>query len=156
MKKDEKIKNIIEYRSAINSLVHERYHTLAQNYNLSLEQFHLLIELDELVLTVNDETLAPTIGDIAKSISNSQNTVSEKITRLENKGLVTRVKDSKDRRISRVILTEEGRKLIDEISSQATSKFLFDSISCLEEETIDKLLFGLEKLYEKMRSEKDG
>lgn len=151
MSKDEKIKNIINYRRSIDELIHGRYHKLAEKYNLSLEQFHLLIELDELALVVDDEITAPTIGDIAKSIKNSQNTVSEKVTRLENKGLVERVKDSKDRRISRVVLTKQGRELIDKLSSEASSEFLFNSISELDEDTIDNLLNSLKKLYEKMR-----
>lgn len=151
MNKSDKVKSIIDYRRSIEEFIHGRYHKLAEKYNLSLEQFHLLIELDELVLTINDEATAPTIGDIARSIKNSQNTVSEKVTRLENKGLVERVKDNKDRRISRVVLTEQGRKLINKLSSEASSEFLFDSISGLNDDTIDNLLNGLKDLYEKMR-----
>lgn len=151
MNKSDKVKSIINYRRSIEEFIHGRYHKLAEKYNLSLEQFHLLIELDELVLTINDEATAPTIGDIARSIKNSQNTVSEKVTRLENKGLVERVKDNKDRRISRVVLTEQGRKLINKLSSEASSEFLFDSISGLNDDTIDNLLNGLKDLYEKMR-----
>lgn len=150
MNKSDKVKSIINYRRSIEEFIHGRYHKLAEKYNLSLEQFHLLIELDELVLTINDEATAPTIGDIARSIKNSQNTVSEKVTRLENKGLVERVKDNKDRRISRVVLTEQGRKLINKLSSEASSEFLFDSISGLNDDTIDNLLNGLKDLYEKM------
>lgn len=151
MNKSDKVKSIIDYRRSIEEFIHGRYHKLAEKYNLSLEQFHLLIELDELALTINDEATAPTIGDIARSIKNSQNTVSEKVTRLENKGLVERVKDNKDRRISRVVLTEQGRKLINKLSSEASSEFLFDSISGLNDDTIDNLLNGLKDLYEKMR-----
>lgn len=153
MNKTDKAKKVIKLRSAVDELIHGRYHKLAKKYNLSLEQFHLLIELDELAINLSDEISAPTIGDIAKNINNSQNTVSEKVNRLEKKGLVKRVKNDEDRRISRVMLTDEGRKLINAINEEASSKFLLDSISALEESDIDNLLKGLERLYEKMRSE---
>lgn len=153
MNKTDKAKKVIKLRSEVDELIHGRYHKLAKKYNLSLEQFHLLIELDELALNLSDEMSAPTIGDIAKNINNSQNTVSEKVNRLEKKGLVKRVKSEEDRRVSRVVLTDEGRKLINDISEEASGRFLLDSILNLDESDIDNLLNGLEKLYKKMRSE---
>ncbi|HHW01855.1 MAG TPA: MarR family transcriptional regulator [Thermoanaerobacterales bacterium] len=151
MNKEEKIQMIINYKNEVDALIHKKYHELAQKYGLSLEQYHLLIELDELMLDINDEYKAPTVGEIAKNINNAQNTVSERITRLENKGLVKRVKDNKDRRISRVVLTKQGRCLIDSIDNQASSKFLFNSISNMEDKHINNFLECLEKLIEQMR-----
>lgn len=150
MKREEKIQLIIQYKDEIDKLIHAKYHKLAQEYGLSLEQFHLLIELDELMLDVDSQIKAPTIGDIAKNINNSQNTVSEKITRLESKGLVERKKDAEDRRISRIVLTEEGRKLINSIDIQASSRFLFNSILNMEDEDIDSLQECLAKLINQM------
>ncbi len=148
--RDETILMIIRSKMEIDQLIQRKHHELAQQYGLSLEQFHLLIELDELMLDVDNESSAPTVGEIANSIDNSQNTVSEKITRLENKGLVTRIKDAKDRRISRIILTDEGRSLIDAISKQANNRFLFDAISRMKDEDIDDLRECLEKLVKQM------
>lgn len=154
MDREEKIQMIIQCKSEIDKLIHGKYHKLAQEYGLSLEQFHLLIELDELMLDVDSGAEAPTIGEIAKNINNSQNTVSEKITRLESKGLVERKKDANDRRISRIVLTEKGRNLINSIDIQASSRFLFDSILNMEDEDIDDLLRCLKKLVNLMNISK--
>ncbi|URZ08328.1 MarR family winged helix-turn-helix transcriptional regulator [Clostridium felsineum] len=151
MNKQEKVENIIKYRKEINVLIHERYHSLSKKYGLSLEQFHLLIELEELMLEVEDKLIAPTVGDIAKNIKNSPNTVSERITRLENKGLVKRVRDGKDKRISRVFLTDEGEKLIEKMDKEANVKFLFDSLSKMGEEDLNNLFKGLSILIDKMK-----
>ncbi|MCR3760824.1 MarR family transcriptional regulator [Clostridium felsineum] len=151
MNKQEKVENIIKYRKEINVLIHERYHSLSKKYGLSLEQFHLLIELEELMLEVEDKLIAPTVGDIAKNIKNSPNTVSERITRLENKGLVKRVRDGKDKRISRVFLTDEGEKLIEKMDKEASVKFLFDSLSKMGEEDLNNLFKGLSILIDKMK-----
>ncbi len=104
------------------------------------------------MLDVDSESSAPTVGEIASSIDNSQNTVSEKITRFENKGFVTRIKDTKDRRISRIVLTDEGRSLIAAISNQANNRFLFDSLSKLGDPDIDDFLECLKKLVNQMTS----
>lgn len=150
MSKEDKIKKIIKCRDEVNSLIHEKYHRLTKKYDLSLGQFHLLIELDELMLDVEDNMPAPTVGEIAKNINNSQNTVSERITRLENKGLVERKRDKQDRRISRVYLTDKGRKLINEMDKEANSKFLFDSLRGMEDKDIDNLLNCLNILIKQM------
>lgn len=154
MTREEKIRQIIQYKKDVDVCIHKKHHELAQKYGLSLEQYHLMVELDELMLEVNDEVLAPTVGEIAKNINNSQNTVSERITRLENKGMVKRVRDNKDRRISRVELTEEGRKFINEIGRQASSSFLFDSISNLQDSLIDNFLECLNELLKQMKNDK--
>lgn len=151
MKKEEKIQSIIKLKDEINMLMHERYHSLAKKYGLSLEQFHLLMELDELMLDIYDEFKAPTIGEIAKKINNSQNTVSERVTRLENKGLVNRIKDSNDKRISRVVLADKGRSLLNSISQEANSQYLFNSISNMEDIDIDNLYKCLGQLIVKMK-----
>lgn len=152
-----KASKIIQYKKAIDGMIHIRHHELAEKYDLSLEQYHLLIELDELMLEIDDNLKsAPTIGELAQYVNNSQNTLSEKITRLVKKGLVQRVKDNEDRRVSRVVPTSEGQKLIEEISSQASSKFLSDSILSMDEDLVDKLLISLEALMETMKKSEKG
>lgn len=150
MNREEKIQRIIDYKNEIDTLIHQKYHDLAKESDLSLEQFHLLIELDELILDISDEYKAPSVGEIAKNINNSQNTVSERITRLENKGLVKRIKDSNDKRISRVVLTDKGRNLIESIHKQASSRFLFNSLYNMEDVHITNLLKSLENLIKQM------
>ncbi len=150
MNKEEIIRKIIDYKDEIDTLIHQKYHELAKKNDLSLEQFHLLIELDELMLDINDEYQAPTVGEIAKNINHSQNTVSERISRLENKGLVKRVRDCNDRRISRVVLTEEGRNLIKSMDKQASSRFLFRSLWNMENSDLSHLQKCLENLIEQM------
>ncbi|MFT8350586.1 MarR family winged helix-turn-helix transcriptional regulator [Clostridium saccharoperbutylacetonicum] len=150
MEKEKKIQKIIQYKEEINTLIHNKYHELAKKYELSLEQFHLLIELDELMIDITDEFKAPTVGQIAKNINNSQNTVSERITRLENKALVKRIRDVSDKRISRVVLTEKGRAVLELIEKEASSKYLFNSIFNMDEIDINNLLNSLQKLVQEM------
>lgn len=70
----------------INRRVTSKHHEIALKYGLTLEQFHLMIEMDELELDViSDEALPPTIGEIAADLGNAPHTLSERIKRLEKK-----------------------------------------------------------------------
>lgn len=146
MKNKEIIKLIMENQKKADMIVHENYHSPTQKYDLSLDQFHLLLELDELMLDLENETQAPTIGAIAKNVNVSQNTVSERITRLEKKELVQRIEDNKDRRVSHVVLTKKGKELLKSINKEAETDFVKTALSRM---TVDELKDFL-RCYEKL------
>lgn len=145
---------IVDKKNDIDVLVHRKYHELAQNSGLSIEQYHLLLELDDLTSGNQEICDAPTIGHMARNINQSQNTVSEKLTRLENKGLLFRVKDPKDKRISRVLLSDSGKALIASIDTQANSRFLVNALSEMKTEEASELLRLLNILEEHMKTTK--
>jgi len=120
---------------------------------LSLEQYHLLLELDDLALTLNEDGNPPTIGQVAEVLNNAQNTVSERVSRLEKKGLVERVPDKSDKRVSRVTITERGRKLLKALNFLAGDEFLYSSLAKLDDSVLDQLLPGLELLASTLRGE---
>ncbi len=146
MEKEEIAQQIIARRDTVDLLIHENYHRLAQKYDLSLDQFHLLIELDDLMLDVTSDTEAPTIGSLAKNISVSQNTVSERVTRLEKKGLLKRVMDTEDRRINHVVLTEEGRKVLKALSEEAETDFVHNALIQMQPKELQDFLTCYDKL----------
>ncbi|HMM22430.1 MAG TPA: MarR family winged helix-turn-helix transcriptional regulator [Selenomonadales bacterium] len=139
---------IIEYGKFISKLVALKHHELARKYDLTLEQFHLLIELDELELDVAEDAAPPTVGQIAETVGNAPHTLSERIKRLGKKGLIEKVKDAKDLRINRVVLTPAGRELLDKISREAFNNFMYGSLEEMGEESLGNLLECLEQLVE--------
>lgn len=143
---NEKIAGIIECGQIIRKAVASKHHEIAQQHNLSLEQFHLLIELDELELDVSEEVLPPTVGQIAANLGNAPHTLSEKIKRLEKKGLVEKIKDAADLRINRVILTEKGRSLMDQIKQEAGTTFVHQLLEQLDEDALISLSEGLNRV----------
>lgn len=143
-----KIVEIMEYGRLITKMVVAKHHEAAQKYNLSLEQFHLLIELDELELDVSDDTLPPTVGQIAANIGNAPHTLSEKIKRLEKKGLVKRVRDTSDLRINRVVLTGSGRDLVSHIKNEAGDTFISNALAKMSNKSLDSLSESLQQFTE--------
>lgn len=141
---------IVDYIEQINKLIHMKHHELAHKNNLSLDQFHLLIHLKHKLY----KDKSPTIGDIAKRSGRAQNTISERVTRLEERGLLKKVKDENDRRISRVIMSDKGRELISSINYQASKEFVFNALSDIDEKISVDLLKGLEQLVGKLQEAK--
>lgn len=135
----EKTEEIVKNVRLISSIIHRRRHEIAQNNNLTFDQFHTLIYLDHV-------SKSPTIGEMAKETNKAQNTISERISRLEEKGLVERVKDMKDRRVSRVALTKAGEELVNSIDHQASTEFVKNALININAEVVDNMLYGLEKL----------
>ena len=133
----------MEYGMKIDKLIHNKHHELAQAHNLTLDQFHLL-------LYIARQENPRTVGEIALIFNNAQNTMSEKITRIEEKGLLCKVKDESDKRIYRVVVTEEARSLITNIKQKAGSEFVFNSLSKMKEETVDSLLNNLKELIDNL------
>lgn len=151
---NQKIMKIIEHGKFISKLVALKHHELAQKYDLTLEQFHLLIELDELELDVTEDAAPPTVGQIAENIGNAPHTLSERIKRLEKKRLVEKVKDKKDLRINRVVLTPAGREMLNKISQEAFNKFMYDSLERMGDESLENFLECLEQLVEILGAKK--
>ena len=145
--KRENIIEIQEHWEHINKLIRLKHREIAQKYGLTFEQFHLLIELDHHhELTV----LPPTVGEIAAGIGNAPHTLSERIKRLEKKGLVEKIRDEKDLRISRVMLTGKGQDLIDRIKNEAGNIFFYNALEKMGNESLNNLLNCLRNLNENL------
>ena len=132
---EEIVKNV----RLISRMIHMKRHEIAQCHNLTLDQFHTLIYL-------NNIESPPTIGEMATEIRKAQNTISERVSRLEEKDLVERIKDKHDRRISRVALTKKGTELISSINYQAGNEFVRKALINIDEKTVENMVYGLEQL----------
>lgn len=149
--KNENIKEIWNYWEHINKLILLKRRETAQKYGLTFEQFHLLIELDHHAeFRVSTCDLPPTVGEIAADVGNAPHTLSERIKRLEKKDLVKKIKDEKDLRINRVMLTEKGQNLIDRIKNEAISIFIYNALGEMDETSLDNLSSSLMQLHENL------
>lgn len=140
MDKSNKAVNITFHIRECAKLIHNKGHEIAQSYNLTIEQYHLLVML-------YFSELPPTIGEIAGKFGKAQNTISERISRLEEKELVERISDYEDRRIIRVNITKEGKELVETIRKERSSIFVLNAISKMKEDDVNILIKQLENLY---------
>lgn len=137
---------ISNYIRECSNIIHTKGHQIAQEYDLTYDQYHLLI-----YLSFSDKP--PTINEISRKFNRAQNTISEKITRLEEKGLVSRVDDIDDRRITRVIISEEGLNLIRIIKQERSNRVTFIALEKMKRNEAEDLLNNLGKLYNNLNKE---
>ena len=110
---------------------------LNKKYQVSAPQLNCLLALYE------NGPLPP--SQIAKYIMVKSSTVTGIIDRLEQKGLVTRVRNSPDRRVITIELTETGKRLANNAPPPIQQKII-DGLRRLPEGEIEEIVRGLTKL----------
>lgn len=85
------------------------------------------------------------MGALAESMDVSQASVTGIVDRMEQRGLVERVRDDDDRRVVRVALTDEGRRLIGLMAAQRRDH-IAGLLDDLTDEEIAGFLTGLRAL----------
>lgn len=133
---------------SIHCMIHERHHRLAEEMKLSVDQFHLLVY-------IIDQKEPLSIGRLAGVFNLAHNTMSEKLSRMEEKGLLEKVKDESDRRIHRIQLTKKGRKLIESIRHTARKEYVANALSKMEQKDLDALHKALQETIAHMKEALD-
>jgi len=84
-----------------------------------------------------------TMQDIARSAAVTKSGATRLLARLEGKGLACRIQDEKDGRICCVVLTKEGRSLLESIEKRLTDKISY-ILKSLDPALAEILVIGLE------------
>jgi DNA-binding MarR family transcriptional regulator len=87
--------------------------------------------------------------DLASEMDVRPSSMTEMLTRLETNGMVVRKQDKKDQRLMRIYITEEGKKLAEQMNAAADMDDIFDILSNQEKQ---QLLTILEKLCVSLES----
>lgn len=82
---------------------------------------------------------------VAEYLGLTKGTVSQSLILLENKGLLARVADARDRRVVRLVLTEAGRSLARAVEEQSVAR-LAEAGGALPEGLLDALTEALRRL----------
>ena len=110
---------------------------LNKKYQVSTPQLNCLLTLYEY------GPLPP--SRIADYIMVKSSTITGIVDRLEQKGLVSRYRNSPDRRVITIELTETGRKLAENAPPPIQQKIV-DGLKRLPEDEVNQIVFGLTKL----------
>ena len=93
-----------------------------------------------------------TIGEIARTISLSQATVTTIVSRLESRGYLTRTRGSTDRRKVYVALTPEGYRLLEKAPTPLQERFI-EQFSNMENWEQMMILSSLQRVAQMMDAE---
>jgi len=115
--------------------------TATGNFDITVEQFHVLRHVRRGVTSMSDLAAAKNI---------SRPAISQTVDVLVKKGLLTRVQSVQDRRVVDLALTEEGIALLDAVF-EATREWMKERMSGMsaeELETIAKAMKMMKKMLE--------
>ena len=91
-----------------------------------------------------------TIGELSTKMYLAFSTTTDLIDRMERNLLVERVKDPNDRRVVRIHLLEEGKRIIDEVIKKRQA-YLMEVLKDFSAVEIELLQNNLMKLHQEMR-----
>ncbi|MBA9025792.1 MULTISPECIES: MarR family winged helix-turn-helix transcriptional regulator [Bacillaceae] len=126
----------------VSGLIKQKGREMLTNYKITPPQFIALQWLFE----EGDMT----IGELSAKMYLAFSTTTDLIDRMEKNELVQRVKDEKDRRVVRIHLLEEGKRIIDEVIKKR-QVYLQDVLVNFSSEEVTTLKENLIKLHQEMR-----
>lgn len=85
---------------------YEKPHKYAEDDSLYMREVHFVVEVGSME--------SPTMSEVANRLNVTQGAVTQMATRLEKKGYVIRQKDTQDKRVTTMSLTEKGKILCEE------------------------------------------
>jgi DNA-binding MarR family transcriptional regulator len=131
---------LIALRKVIRAIdLHSKH--LSKTSGLTSPQLLIMLEIDK-VSGVNS-------SQVAKSVNLSAATVTNILDRLENKNLISRVRDTQDKRKVGLYLTDDGKALLVK-APQALQEHFIDKFSSLAQWEQSQLLSSMERLSEMM------
>lgn len=117
-----------------------------RQHDLSRTQFDVLINI-----YFNEESESMTLSDLGKLLFVSKANITGVTTRLEERGLISRVVSDHDARSKELALTKAGSKMV-EVVMPKYLRMVHDLINNYSEKDQNTMHKGLENLYEELLS----
>ena len=142
------IKEIAVYVNLLNSKIKKCFIDRLQKngINVTPEQY--------LVLDILWEKQSLSQQNIADIIQKDKNSVTKIIDSLEKKNLVNRVVDSKDRRINKIELTQDGLDL-EKITTEVAINYMNDVVKGIDSQDLDAFVDVMRKLNNNLDNNDD-
>ncbi|WP_400242694.1 MarR family winged helix-turn-helix transcriptional regulator [Niallia sp. JL1B1071] len=126
----------------ISGIIKQKGREILSNYTMTPPQFVALQWLFE----EGDMT----IGELSNKMFLAFSTTTDLVDRMEKNQLVQRVKDPNDRRVVRIHMLEEGKRLIDEVIKKRQG-YLQEVLNDYTTEDIEELKKNFMRLHQVMR-----
>jgi MarR family transcriptional regulator, organic hydroperoxide resistance regulator len=136
------VANIEKDLRYISGIIKQKGREMLSNYTITPPQFIALQWLFE------DGDM--TIGELSNKMYLACSTTTDLVDRMEKNLLVERVKNPNDRRVVRIHLLEEGKRIIDEVIKKR-QVYLEEILVDFSSEEIQLLQKSLTKLHQEMR-----
>ncbi|WP_026895153.1 MarR family winged helix-turn-helix transcriptional regulator [Clostridiisalibacter paucivorans] len=138
----ENVIDIEKYLRKIDYIIRLKGREILKDFNITGPQFIALQKL------INKENM--TIGGLSREMSLACSTVTDLVDRMEKNKLVTRIKDSNDKRVVRIRVNKNGHRLVEEVLKRRIL-YVNEKLKDFEEKDKEFLKKNLESLYEAMK-----
>lgn len=139
MKQNNICDDVLSTLRRINRAIELHSKQLIRNYGITSPQLMLLQEIS------NNAAEYAWSGDLAKSMSLSQATITEMLNRLEKKGYAQRTKSQMDKRRVFITLTDQGKNVLDKAPPLLQERFL-NEMTKLQDWEQTALLAALQRI----------
>lgn len=133
--------NLNKLYYALHNLVKQMHRVSHRDYRMRGGIYHgqakLLVEISK-----ND---GASQRELAEKLDVRPSSMTEMLSKLENNGFIFRKQDQKDQRVSHIHLTDEGKKIVEEVE-KSKDEFEKNFFSALTEDEREQLLLLIEKL----------
>ena len=132
------------------ALLNQTRHTIYQIIGKELKSLGISPAQAAMLLVIKSIKPPPSLGQLGRLQIREHNSVTVVFNRMMRRGLVIKMKDPIRKSVTRVTLTDEGRKICELVMSSETIPEIF---SCLSEKESQQLISNLEKLLEQAHKE---
>jgi DNA-binding MarR family transcriptional regulator len=144
MKPDEPYWNLYALISGINQKSRRLSEETLKRLKITFPQFGALLRL-----SFQDNVTQKELSDI---MDTDTTTIMVICDSLEKKGLLKRMRDPSDRRVNRLILTEEGKNVISKAYPLMLKRYEF-FVNSISKKELDEITPILDKLYKSIKSQ---
>lgn len=138
---EEQVVELERLLRVVHGVIKRRGREILADFDITTPQFNALLIL------VNNGNL--TIGELGERMFLACSTATDLIDRMERNELVTRVRDTNDRRVIRLQVTDKGHQMVKEVL-EARKRYLSSVVQHLPEEETDIMILGLRHLEQLM------
>jgi MarR family transcriptional regulator, organic hydroperoxide resistance regulator len=129
--------NLWDYTRKISENTNIVITSLCEQHELTVLQGRILVEIKQYG--------SHTIGSLANRLNIAGTNISTMCKKLATKGFLERVRDEEDERVVRLILSEKGNKVVEEINQELLEKISI-SIKGETKESLFDIINGLKKM----------
>ncbi|MEW6524887.1 MAG: MarR family transcriptional regulator [Bacillota bacterium] len=141
---DEYVVDIERLLRVVAFIVKKRGRDILTNFDITPPQFNALVHLQE----SGDITM----GELCQKMYLACSTATDLIDRMERNGLIVRQRDTADRRVIRLRITDEGAGVIQQVM-QARRRYLRAILEKMADEDKQKLISALGQIHALMTAE---
>ncbi len=130
--------NIERLLSIVSIIVRQRGRDILTEFEITPPQFNALWHLDE--------SGAITMGELCRKMYLACSTATDLIDRMERNELIERERDSSDRRVIRLHITDKGREVIGQVM-RARRQYLSGILTKMSDDDKTRLIEALDQIH---------